>query len=120
MYTNEALQNFRNDIEKSNIFDLLGQDPYQDPNTNYNKLHNKLMKLKEKNLHIRFKKFDKHKHKGNKWITKGMIKPIKYKDQLYKALRGTAQSDASYTARKHNLSAWNKILKKYIREAKMQ
>ena len=48
MYTNETLQNFRNDIEKSNIFDLLGHDPYQDPNTNYNILHDELMKLKEK------------------------------------------------------------------------
>ena len=111
VYTNEALQNFRSDIEKSDIFDLLGHDPYQDPNTNYNKLHDKLMKLKDKNLPIRFQKFDKHKHKGNKWITKGIIKSIKYKDQLYKALKGIAQSDPSYTVRKDNLSAYNKILK---------
>ena len=69
------------------------------------------MKLKDKNLPIRFKKFDKHNHKGNKWITKGMIKSIEYKDQLYKALKGTAQSDPSYTVRKHYLSAYNKILK---------
>ena len=48
VHTNKALQNFRSDIEKSNIFDLLGHDPYQDPNTNYNILHDKLMKLKEK------------------------------------------------------------------------
>ena len=47
VYTNEALQNFRGDIEKSNIFDHLGHDPYQDPNTNYNILHDKLMKLKK-------------------------------------------------------------------------
>ena len=46
--TNEALQHFRSDIEKSNIFDLLDHDPYQDPNTNYNILHDKLTKLKEK------------------------------------------------------------------------
>ena len=120
VYTNEALQNFRSDIEKSNIFDLLGHDPYQDPNTNYNKLHDKLMKLKDKNLPIRFQKFDKHMHRGNKWITKGIIKSIKYKDQLYKALKGTAQSDPSYTVRKDNLLAYNKILKKSIREAKIQ
>ena len=104
----------------SNIFDLLGHDPYQDPNTNYNKLHDKLMKLKDKNLPIRFQKFDKHKHKGNKGITKGILKSIKYKDQLYKALKGTAQSDPSYTVRKDNLSAYKKILKKSIREAKIQ
>ena len=113
MYTSEVLQNFRSDIENSNIFDLLGHDPYQDPNTNYNILHNKLMKLKEK-LPIRLKMFDKPKHKGNKWITKEMIKSIKYKDQFYKVLKGTAQSDSSYTVRKHKISTYSKILKKKI------
>ena len=103
MYTNEALQNFRSDIEKSNIFDLLGHDPYQDPNTNNNKLNDKLMKLKDKNLPIRFKKSDKHKHKGNKWITKGILKSIEYKDKLYKALKSTAQPNSSYTVRKQSL-----------------
>ena len=49
VYTSEALQNFRSNIEKSNIFDLLGHAPYQDPNTNHSILHDKLMKLKEKN-----------------------------------------------------------------------
>ena len=47
MYTNETLQIFGGDIEKSNMFDLLGHDPYQDPNTNYTILHDELMKLKE-------------------------------------------------------------------------
>ena len=102
----------------SNIFDLLGHDPYQDPNTNYNKLHDKLMKLKDKNLPIRFQKFDKHKHKGNKGITKGILKSIKYKDQLYKALKGTAQSDPSYTVRKDNLSAYKKNTKKIYKRSK--
>ena len=118
VYTSEARQNFRSNIEKSNILDLLGHYPYQDPNTNHSILHDKRMKLKK--LPIRFKKFDKHKHRGNTWITKGMIKSIKYKGQLYRALKGTAQSDLSYTVREHNLSAYNKILKKSIREGKIQ
>ena len=76
------------------------------------------MKLKDKNLPIHFKKFDKHKHKDKKWITKGIIKSIKYKYQLYKALKGTAQSDPSYTVRKHNLSAYNKIREKIYKRSK--
>ena len=44
-------------LQKSDILDLLGHDPYQDPHTNYNILHDKLMKLKEKKP-IHFKKFD--------------------------------------------------------------
>ena len=75
------------------------------------------MKLKDKNLPIRFKKFDDHKNKGNKWITKGIIQSIKYKDQLYKALKGTAQSDP-YTVRKDNLSENNKILNKIYERSK--
>ena len=29
-------------------------------------------------------KFDKHRHKKEKWITTGIIKSIKYRDKLYK------------------------------------
>ena len=38
-------------------------------------------------------------------------KTIKYKDQLNKELKGTAQSDPSYELRKQNLSLYNKIIK---------
>ena len=69
------------------------------------------MKLEEKTLPVRLIKFDKYKHKVNKWITKGITKSNKYKDQLYKVLKGTAQSDV----RKQNLSLYNKILKFYKR-----
>ena len=41
VHTIEALHNFQSDIEKSNIFDRLGHDLYQDLNTNYNVLHDK-------------------------------------------------------------------------------
>ena len=59
----------------SYIFDLLGHDPYQDPDTNYNILHDKLMKLEDPHPHHMF---DKHKHEGNEWFTKGIIKSIRY------------------------------------------
>ena len=40
-------QNLRSDIEKSNISDFFIHDPYRNPNTDYNILRDKLMKLKK-------------------------------------------------------------------------
>ncbi len=32
-------------------------------------------------------RFNKNKHKKSKWITSGLITPIKYRDNLYKKLK---------------------------------
>ena len=61
-----------------------------------------MMKLKEK-LPVRRIKYDKRSTVARS------AEVIKYKDQLYKVIKGTAQSDPSYTVKKHNLSAYNKI-----------
>jgi dimeric dUTPase (all-alpha-NTP-PPase superfamily) len=62
-------------------------------------------------------KYKKHKHKGNPWITSGLIKSIKFRDKLYQKLKKTSQESALYDQLKLNLGTYNKILRKAIREA---
>ena len=63
-------------------------------------------------------KFDKHKHKKNKWITYGIIKSIKYRDKLHLKLKQMCPDTHEYQESKQNLSTYNTILKNCIREAK--
>ena len=97
----------------------MNTDPYCNPNINYDILHNHLTQMKSKHLPYRYIKFDKYRHKGNKWITHGIIKSIKQRDKLYKELSCTNRSHARYHLLKNKLSTFNKTLKKTIREAKL-
>ena len=73
--------------------------------------------MKSKHLPYRYVKFDKYRHKGNKWITHGIIKSIKHRDKLYKELSCTNRSHARYHLLNNKLSTFT--LKKTIREAKL-
>ena len=75
------------------------------------------MELKEKHLSYKLVKFNKYKHKGNKWITNGIIKSLKFRDKLHKEMRSLNTNSPSSTI-KQNLAVYNLLLKKSIREAK--
>ena len=113
-YTNLKQSLFENDISAA-----MNTDPYCNPNINYDILHDHLTQMKSKHLPYRFVKFDKYRHKGNKWITHGIIKSIKQRDKLYKELSCTNRSHARYHPLKNKLNTFNKTLKKTIREAKL-
>ena len=63
-------------------------------------------------------KFSKHKHKKSEWITKGIIKSIKFRDKLHNKMKTTARDSPDYNTYKTNISTYNRILKKSIRIAK--
>ena len=115
---NEAYEAFLADLQACNFATLLDHTPHGDPNQNYDKLHYKLSELKCKHLPWKLVKFNKYRHKGNRWITHGVIKSIKYRDKLYRNLKGAQKDSIFYTELKNKLSVYNKILKKTIREAK--
>ena len=64
-------------------------------------------------------KFNKYRHKGSKWITVGIIKYIRYKDNLYRTVQQTDRSSAAYETLKQSLRTYNALLKRAIRQAKI-
>ena len=79
-----------------------------------------ITELKQKHFPYRFVKFNRHKHKGNKWITYGIIKSLASRDKMLIKLKQLDLGSPEYLAVKQNLSTYNKILKKGIREAKLR
>ena len=106
------------ELQCSNLYDKLDKSLNAGPDNNYELLIDTICKLKEKHLPYRFVKFDKHKHKDNKWMTYSIINSIKKRDQMYYNLKCMNQHIPQYLIDKHNLSVYNGILKKCIREAK--
>ena len=73
---------------------------------------------KKKHMPIKIVKFSKHKHKKSEWITKGIIKSIKFRDKLHNKMKTTARDSPDYKSYKTIISTYNRILKKSIRIAK--
>ena len=63
-------------------------------------------------------KFNKYKHKHSYWITQGLLKSIKYRDNLYKRLQLTDPNSANYDTININHKTYNGVLKTIIRAAK--
>ena len=113
-----SLRNFCEDIALNCQISNLNNELMTDPNLNYNVISENITLSLEKHFPEKVVKFDKHKHKGNSWITHGIIRSIKQRDKLYAILKRTASSDVSYQEKKENLANYNRILKQNIRSAK--
>ena len=86
---NKACGEFYQAVKDADILGKLTKDINSDPNDNYNILESSLASLKDKYMPIKISRFNKYKHKRTAWITTAIIKSIKYKDNLYKALKLT-------------------------------
>ena len=113
-----SFKNLYDDLLNIDFSNILNHDLSLDPNLNYNILENILITSLDKHMPMRKMKFNKHKHKKSNWITNGIIKSIKFRDNLYKRTKQTSQNSIEFVNLKQNLSVYNKILKKLIKEAK--
>ena len=89
-----------------------------DTNINYNIILDEIDRAKNKFMPSKMVKFKKYKHKKSSWITKGLLKSIRYRDKLYKQLKLTNPDTFEYSVFKINLKSYNAILKRSFRIAK--
>ena len=88
----------------------MNSDINENPNYNYDIIHNTLVTLKQKYLPSKKVKFNKRKHKFSEWITTGIVNSINFRDKLYKKLKNTDINSVEFDARKINLRTDNVIL----------
>ena len=89
-----------------------------DPNENYDKIERLVCDARQKCMPSKLEKVKRYKHKLSPWITSGILKSIKFRDQLYKAMKLCAPDSQEYTSNRINLNTCNSILQKTIRNAK--
>ena len=119
-FNNENVTKLRLELESLDIMHLLDNEENADPNINYNIIQNIFKLALEKHMPVIKSKFNKYKHKKTNWITFGILRTIKFRDNMYRHLRQTSLNTIEYHNLKFNLLSYNKILKKIIREAKLK
>ena len=113
-----CLAKVNTELINSNIMTKMDLDLRSDPNSNYKLLESEIINANSQFMAIKVVKFKKYKHKRNNWITHGIIKSIKYRDNLYKQVKMTNANSSQYDVLRSNLSTYNAILKSSIRLAK--
>ena len=77
------MDNMLDELTATDISQHFIDDVTQDPNYNYGKLHDHVKALRDKYMPLRYEKFHKHRHKNNQWMTYGILRSIKYRDEMY-------------------------------------
>ena len=113
-----AMSNFMNELQSNCTIDKFSQS--EDPNYNYYLLNILIDKAFCKHFPTKLIKYHKHKYKNSKWITRGIINSIKFRDKLYKRITDTPCNSNLYNTLKTNFQTYNRILKRSIRSAKRQ
>ena len=113
-----SFKEFYEEISYTDFLTLINNDINNDPSINYSILENKLNELLGKHFPIKTVRFNKYKHKCSSWITEGILKSIKFRDQLYRNLKSCNKISHNYSIQNQNLKTYNNILNKTIRNAK--
>ena len=114
-----SLNKFIDELKTGDIIAKMDHDVNADSNSNYKILAEQLQYAKEKHLPTRKLKFNKYKHKQQKWVTNGILKSIKTKNKLYRTLQQTKTEDVEvFELIKIRFLRFRKILRQSINEAK--
>ena len=102
---------------KSDILDRINADT-NDIDVKYDILHDTLTNAINKHIPVKTVTFDKHKYRKSHWITKGIIKSIRFRDNLYLKLKKTPIDSIEFRCSQQNLKTCNAILRRNIKLAK--
>ena len=67
--TTKATESLMEELSSTDIYSRLKRNLDNNPNENYEIMSNIIKNAKAKHFPSRFVKYNKHRHKGNKWIT---------------------------------------------------
>ena len=112
--------NINNDICSSEIYNKIDKRLTADPNVNYNIMHDIIEETKNTHMTSKLVKFNKYKHKKSKWITRGLLRSIRFRDNLYKKIKLTNPGSREYEILSINLKTFNRILRRSISTVKQQ
>ena len=95
----------------------LDKNSLSDPNKNDKKFTEVLGKANCKHMPYKLVKFKKHEH--SQCITNGILKSIKYRDNLHNQIKRLNPTSIEHVIKTSNLKTYNSILKRSIRAAKL-
>ena len=114
----EAIENFKTEIANLEIHDKLDKTLNRDPNHNYEIFSTLLQNAKSKHIPKRIKKFNKRRHKKERWMTDELLAQVIKKNEMYVDWKTTPIAHPDYEKVKFNFKGYEKIVLKGIERAK--
>ena len=114
-----AMNNFKQAIVKSNVYQKLKTDPDANPNNNYEILSAVIMESKANHLPKKTQRFNKYKHKKEKWMSSALLKSVVHKNKLYRDWKSTTDNN-EHRIKQVNFKTYERILKNMIEESKQK
>ena len=114
----EAIENFKTEIANLEIHDKLDKTLNRDPNHNYKIFSTLLQNAKSKHIPKRIKKFNKRRHKKERWMTDELLAQVIKKNEMYVDWKTTPIAHPDYEKVKFNFKGYEKIVLKGIERAK--
>ena len=105
-------------ITADNLQNIISRDPKADPSINYNIIDESITKAIKMFSKSKTAKLNRRKHKLSKWITKGIIRSINTRNDMYRKLRKTSPDSEDFQKKTTNLKTFSTILKRSIHTAK--
>ena len=115
----DSFNMFCNDIRDSMKKTIWNNDLFHDPNGNYETFEKLLVDAKDRHFKAKTVRFNRYRHKISHWATNGILRSIQFRDRIYRNLQSTTPDTDMYNSLKQNLKSYNSILKKTIRQAKI-
>ena len=114
----EAIENFKTEIANLEIHDKLDKTLNRGPNHNYEIFSTLLQNAKSKHIPKRIKKFNKRRHKKERWMTDELLAQVIKNNEMYVDWKTTPIAHPDYEKVKFNFKGYKKIVLKGIERAK--
>ena len=90
-----AMNNFKQAVVKSNVYQKLKTDTDANPNNNYKILSAVIVESKANHLSKKTQRFNKYKHKKEKWMSSALFKSVVHvhKNKLYRDWKSTTDNN---------------------------
>ena len=118
VFNEENIESFRKEIADLEIHNKLDDSVDRDPNYNYEIVSTLLQNAKSKHIPKRIKKFNKRRHKKERWMTDELLAQVIKKNDMYVDWKTTPITHPDYEQVKLKFKGYEKIVSKGIDKAK--
>ena len=118
VFNEENVESFRKEIADLEIHNKLDDTVDRDPNYNYEIVSTLLQNAKSKHIPKRIKKFNKRRHKKERWMTDELLAQVIKKNDMYVDWKTTPITHPDYQQVKLKFKGYEKIVSKGIDKAK--
>ena len=113
-----SIDQFRNEIANADIYNKLDPSLNGNPNVNYKILAEQLQYAKSKHMPKTIRRFNKLKHKKEKWMTNELLTQIVRKNKMYVEWKTTPVTSADHEQIKLRFKNYEKEVRNAIQETK--